>query len=139
MGIFDGFKGGQGGIAAQQEQDRLAREELARQMVGAQPGQVISGHPNQLQQAYNQYQQAQMQAAMQQAKQAEEFDPNKSEAWTMPMSALVNLWRAKYLDEWVILRSDEVENFWYQAVRRLKLGHKFEEAPGQWVRLKEDA
>ena len=87
---------------------------------------------------------AQQQMLMQQYKAAqqasvEEFDPNKHEAWTMSMSTLVNLWRAKYLDEWLIFNTNVLDSFWRQAYVRLKMAHKFEEAPGQWMRLKEDA
>lgn len=149
MGIFDGFKGGQGGIAEQQkqyekaveraEQDRRVKEEYARQMMGAQQGVIQGGAYHGQGLLQQQYQQAQLQAAMQQAKQAEEFDPNKLEAWTMPMSALVNLWRAKFLDEWVIVRTRELEPFWQAGFTRLNRASKFEEAPGQWVRLREDA
>lgn len=126
MGIFDGLRGGQGDLAAQQAQG----------LMNAQPGAY--------QQISNQAAMAQQQMLMQQYKAAqqaavEDFDPNKHEAWTMSMSTLVNLWRAKYLDEWLIFNTNVLDPFWRQAYVRLKMAHKFEEAPGQWHRLKEDA
>jgi hypothetical protein len=137
---------GLGGNAAQAEQDRLAKMEYARQMMAAQPGQIVSSPyqqimgggssatPSLLQQ---QYQAAQ--ARMAQQAMVDEFNPNKHEAWTMPMSALVNLWRAKYLDEWVLVYADKLEPFWQQAWSRLSGANKFERSPGQWIRLREDA
>lgn len=150
MGIFDGLRGGQGELADLQaqyetaaqraEQDRLAKEEHARQMMGARPGAILgSSYQAQTATGQNLLMQAYNQAKMAQQREIEEFDPNKHEAWTMSMSALVNLWRAKFLDEWVIVRTHEMEPFWQQAWSRLSGADKFEESPGRWHRLKEDA
>ena len=68
-----------------------------------------------------------------------EFNPNDHEAWTMAMSTLVNLWRSKYLDEWVLPGSRQSDEFWHQAYRRLAEAGKFERAPGSYIRLREDA
>jgi hypothetical protein len=65
------------------------------------------------------------------------FDPNKSEAWQVPMSQLVTLWQAKFNDTWVDM-GIEHEDFWRQAHRRLQNADKFEHVEG-WVRLVEDA
>lgn len=68
-----------------------------------------------------------------------EFNPNDHEAWTMAMSTLINLWRSKYLDEWVIFRVGKAEPFWQQAYSRLAEAGKFERSPGHYIRLREDA
>ena len=65
------------------------------------------------------------------------FDPNKSEAFQVPMSQLVTLWQAKFNDTWVDM-GIEHEDFWRQAHRRLQNADKFEHVEG-WVRLVEDA
>ena len=65
------------------------------------------------------------------------FDPNKIEAFQVPMSQLVTLWQAKFNDTWVDM-GIEHEDFWRQAHRRLQNADKFEHVEG-WVRLVEDA
>ena len=108
----------------------------AQGLMNVQPGayqQIMGGGTTATQQMLMQQYQAAQQASV------EEFDPNKHEAWTMSMSTLVNLWRAKYLDEWLIFNTNVLDAFWREAYVRLKMAHKFEEAPGQWHRLKEDA
>jgi hypothetical protein len=65
------------------------------------------------------------------------FDPNKSEAFQVPLSQLVTLWQAKFNDTWVDM-GIEHEDFWRQAHRRLNNADKFESVEG-WVRLLEDA
>ena len=65
------------------------------------------------------------------------FDPNKSEAFQVPLSQLVTLWQAKFNDTWVDM-GIEHEDFWRQAHRRLQNADKFEHVEG-WVRLVEDA
>ena len=65
------------------------------------------------------------------------FDPNKSEAFQVPLSQLVTLWQAKFNDTWVDM-GVEHEDFWRQAHRRLNNADKFESVEG-WVRLLEDA
>lgn len=65
------------------------------------------------------------------------FDPNKEEAFQVPMSQLVTLWQAKFNDTWVDM-GIEHEKFWHQAWRRLNNADMFETVEG-WVRLREDA
>jgi hypothetical protein len=65
------------------------------------------------------------------------FDPNKSEAFQVPLSQLVTLWQAKFNDTWVDM-GVEHEDFWRHAHRRLNNADKFESVEG-WVRLLEDA
>lgn len=118
---------GLGDYAAQQSQGTAGLQGVIQG--GAYHGQFQNSL---LHQQYNQ-------AKLAQQREIDDFDPNKNEAWAMPMSALVNLWRAKFLDEWVIVRSYEMEPFWQAGFMRLHRANKFEESPGQWVRLKEDA
>ena len=144
MGIFDGLRGGQGELADLQaqyetaaqraEQDRLAKMEYARQMLNAQPGQIVSA-PYQHTSPYQQ-QLLQQQYAAAQQKAINEFDPNKHEAFTMPLSALVNLWQARYNDAWVD-RLQIDDEFYRHAHDRLRRAEKFE-VFNDWVRMRED-
>ena len=131
---------GLGGIANNAAQGLQGGAYQGQGLMGAQPGAIL-GSPYQAQTATGQnlLMQAYNQAKLAQQREIDEFDPNKHEAWAMPMSALINLWRAKFLDEWVIVRTHEMEPFWQAGFTRLNRANKFEEAPGQWVRLKEDA
>ena len=68
-------------------------------------------------------------------------NPNDCEAYSMPLSALVNLWRAKYGDKWVDV-SEIDDEFWSDASARLHRNSKMEEADFNyepWARLKENA
>lgn len=64
------------------------------------------------------------------------FDPNKEEAFQVPLSQLITLWQAKFNDTWVDM-GIEHEQFWFQAYRRLNNADMFEMVEG-WVRLRED-
>jgi hypothetical protein len=71
------------------------------------------------------------------------FNPNKDPVYSMPLSQLVNLWRAKFGDTWVDV-SELEEDFWSDASARLhtnkmmeELNHHSDTTP--WSRLKEDA
>jgi len=69
------------------------------------------------------------------------FDPNKEEAYIIPLSQLVTLWQAKYNDQWVNENEflfGNCDKFFGPAYERLKANMKFERMAG-WVRLKEDA
>ena len=69
------------------------------------------------------------------------FNPNTHEAWSIPLSQLVNLWQAKHGDKWVDV-SDLDDDFWPEASARLHTSHKFETLDRDntpWARLKEDA
>ena len=69
------------------------------------------------------------------------FDPNKEEAYIIPLSQLVTLWQAKYNDQWVNENEflfGDCDKFFGPAYERLKANMKFERMAG-WVRLKEDA
>lgn len=72
----------------------------------------------------------------QQAK--ERFDPNKHEAYQIPLSQLVTMWRLKYGDEWVDTTKVHDGSFYAQACTRLNDNDMFENAQG-WVRLREGA
>lgn len=71
------------------------------------------------------------------------FNPNKDPVYSIPLSELVNLWRARYGDTWVDVSEIE-EDFWSDASARLhsnkmmeELNHHSDTTP--WSRLKEDA
>ena len=71
------------------------------------------------------------------------FNPNKDPVYSIPLSALVNLWRARYGDTWVDV-SELEEDFWSDASARLHTNKKMEELNHHtdttpWSRLKEDA
>jgi hypothetical protein len=71
------------------------------------------------------------------------FNPNKDPAYSIPLSELANLWRARYGDLWVDVSEIE-EEFWVDASARLhqnkmmeEINHRSDSTP--WSRLKEDA
>ena len=71
------------------------------------------------------------------------FNPNNEPVYTIPLSELVNLWRARYGDTWVDVSETE-EDFWSDASARLHTNKKMEELNHHtdttpWSRLKEDA
>ena len=70
-------------------------------------------------------------------------DPNTREAYVIPLSRLVNLWRAKFGDVWVDV-SELEDEFWMDASARLHRNKlmeeiEFRESNTPWARLKEDA
>jgi hypothetical protein len=70
-------------------------------------------------------------------------NPNEREAYVVPLSTLVNMWRAKYGDLWVDV-SEIDEEFWMDASSRLHRNKlmeeiEFRESNTPWARLKEDA
>ena len=71
------------------------------------------------------------------------FNPNNDPVYSIPLSELVNLWRAKYGDTWIDVSEIE-EDFWSDASARLHTNKKMEELNhhsdnSPWARLKEDA
>ena len=71
------------------------------------------------------------------------FNPNNDPVYTIPLSELVNLWRARYGDTWVDVSEIE-DDFWSDASARLHTNKKMEELNHHtdttpWSRLKEDA
>jgi hypothetical protein len=72
-----------------------------------------------------------------------EFNPNNDPVYSIPLSELVNLWRARYGDTWVDVSEIE-DDFWSDASARLHTNKKMEELNhhsdnSPWARLKEDA
>jgi hypothetical protein len=70
-------------------------------------------------------------------------NPNTREAYIVPLSTLVNLWRAKYGDLWVDV-SEIDDEFWMDASSRLHRNKlmeeiEFRESNTPWARLREDA
>ena len=71
------------------------------------------------------------------------FNPNNDPVYSIPLSQLVNLWRAKFGDTWIDV-SELEEDFWSDASARLHSNKKMEELNHHtdttpWSRLKEDA
>ena len=71
------------------------------------------------------------------------FNPNNDPVYSIPLSELVNLWRARYGDTWVDVSEIE-DDFWSDASARLHSNKKMEELNhhsdnSPWARLKEDA
>ena len=71
------------------------------------------------------------------------FNPNNDPVYSIPLSQLVNLWRAKFGDTWIDV-SELEEDFWSDASARLHTNKKMEELNhhsdnSPWARLKEDA
>ena len=72
-----------------------------------------------------------------------QFNPNNDPVYSIPLSELVNLWRARYGDTWVDVSEIE-DDFWSDASARLHTNKKMEELNhhsdnSPWARLKEDA
>lgn len=70
-------------------------------------------------------------------------DPNKREAYAIPLSTLVNMWRVKFGDLWIDV-SELDEPFWMDASSRLHRNNLMEEVEFRhsntpWARLKESA
>jgi len=70
-------------------------------------------------------------------------NPNTREAYMVPLSTLVNLWRAKFGDLWVDV-SEIDDEFWMDASSRLHRNKmmeeiEFRESNTPWARLREDA
>ncbi len=70
-------------------------------------------------------------------------DPNQREAYAIPLSRLVDMWRAKFGDTWIDV-SELDEEFWMDASSRLHRNKLMEEVEFHasntpWARLKEDA
>lgn len=69
-------------------------------------------------------------------------DPNKREAYAIPLSRLVDMWRIKFEDKWVDV-SEIDDEFWSDASGRLHRNKLMEEVEFNgsntpWARLKED-
>jgi hypothetical protein len=70
-------------------------------------------------------------------------NPNTREAYVIPLSTLVNLWRAKFGDLWIDV-SEIDDEFWMDASARLHRNKlmeeiEFRESNTPWARLREDA
>jgi len=68
------------------------------------------------------------------------FDPNKSEAFQIPLSQAITLWKLKFGDTWFDahqLRPDVGKDFYADVFDRIKKMGLFESTDG-WYRLKED-
>lgn len=124
MGIFDGITGGQGGLTREGDEYERLMMQNANQYA-AQKAQYM--------QAYG--------SGTQRIQAVKRFNPNESEAFQVPMSQLVTMWRLKYGDEWVDMqqsRPSSGKDFYTDAFDRLDRAGLFEMFDG-WCRLKEDA
>jgi hypothetical protein len=70
-------------------------------------------------------------------------NPNTREAYMVPLSTLVNAWRAKFGDLWIDV-SELDDEFWSDASSRLHRNKlmeeiEFRESNTPWARLREDA
>jgi hypothetical protein len=72
---------------------------------------------------------------------APRFNPNKSEAFQIPLSQAITLWKMKFGDTWYDahqVRPDAGKDFYADVFDRIKKMGLFESTDG-WYRLKEDA
>lgn len=93
------------------------------------------------QQTAQQYNQAMQQKVMNQAiKPLPRFDPNKSEAFQIPLSQAVTMWQVKHGDNWFDGHQPKTsigDDFYADVFGRLKSAELFESIDG-WYRLKEN-
>ena len=146
MGIFDGVAGGQGGLT----KDDAAYQQQVRRMEMEMEKQKYIEKEKRYRQAMNMAQTSmlgQQQFAHQglggvQAPKARtpipRFNPNDSEAFQIPMSQLITMWRLKHGEEWFDGQQIRKEDFYDAAFERLNRAQLFESFEG-WYRLKEDA
>jgi hypothetical protein len=149
MGIFDGVTGGQGGLtndatAYEQNMRRVdaERQKYEYELEKAKYNQAMNMAQGSMlgQQQYASHQGlGGMRPKQQQA--VPRFNPNESEAFQIPMSQLVTMWRLKHGDEWVDMqraRPPSGKDFYTDALDRLDRAGKLEMFDG-WCRLEEDA
>jgi len=68
------------------------------------------------------------------------FDPNKSEAFQIPLSQAITMWKLKFGDQWFDghqSRPEEGKDFYADVFARINHAKLFEQVDG-WYRLKED-
>lgn len=91
--------------------------------------------------ALNTYNQAMQQKVMNQAiKPLPRFDPNKSEAFQIPLSQAVTMWQVKHGEKWFDAHEPKTpigDDFYADVFGRLKKAELFESIDG-WYRLKEN-
>lgn len=139
MGLFDGvFKSG--GSADDEYREQCERMQVEKMMMMAREQRHIDRMAQMgiTQQAYNQ---AMQQKVMNQAvKPLPRFDPNKSEAFQIPLSQAVTMWQVKHGDKWFDGHQPtprEGDDFYADVFGRLKTAGLFENIDG-WYRLKEN-
>ena len=85
-------------------------------------------------------QQMMMNQAIKPSKAVPRFDPNKSEAFQIPLSQAVTMWKLKFGDTWFDThqpRPDTGKDFYTDVCDRINNAGLFEKVDG-WYRLKED-
>lgn len=132
MGLFDGvFKSG----GQVDEEYRSHLENLRAQQYMEIEQRRISAAQQQAQ-----YKMALGMGAQQPARPVPRFDPNKSEAFQIPLSQAITMWKLKFGDKWFDghqSRPEEGADFYADVFARLKKSGLFESTDG-WYRLKED-
>jgi hypothetical protein len=143
MGLFDGVFKSVGQIDEERAellkyQQALANEEIAQRRITAAQQQKMYGtgigaQMGSTQHAYNQ-------AMQQKAVPLPRFDPNKSEAFLIPLSQAVTMWQVKHGDKWYDAhhaRPPTGDDFYTDVFDRIKKEGLFENVDG-WYRLKEN-
>jgi hypothetical protein len=144
MGIFDGVTGGQGGLTKEDAayQQQLRRVDAERQKYEYE----IEKAKYEIEKAKYEIEKAKYNQGLggvrpKQQQAVPRFNPNESEAFQIPMSQLVTMWRLKHGEEWVDMqraRPPSGKDFYTDALDRLDRASKLELFDG-WCRLKEDA
>lgn len=145
MGLFDSVFKSVGQIDEERAellkyQQALANEEIAqRRITAAQQQAMYSGSISGAVAA--QYNSALGLGAQKPLRPLPRFDPNKSEAFQIPLSQAVTMWQVRYGDKWFDghqSRPEEGTDFYADVFARIKQQGLFESIDG-WYRLKEDA
>lgn len=106
--------------------DRMAQSALQNSAINTY-GSGLGAQPGSTHQAYNQA-----------IKPLPRFDPNKSEAFQIPLSQAVTMWQVKHGDSWYDGQTPRpAEDFYSDVFDRIKKAGLFESIDG-WYRLKEN-
>ena len=144
MGLFDGvFKSG--GQIDSEYRDHLEHlkaqhymEVEQRRITAAQQQSMYSGSISGA--MASQYNSALGMGAQQPSAAIPRFDPNKSEAFQIPLSQAVTMWQVKHGDKWYDAHHARppIGDFYCDVFDRIKQAGLFEGIDG-WYRLKENA
>ena len=121
--------------------DEDYHQHMERRIQAAQQQQMYAAGLGAQQGAQQAYNQAMQQKMMNQAvRRVRRFDPNKSEAFQIPLSQAVTMWQVKYGDKWFDGHQPKTsigDDFYADVFGRLKSAELFESIDG-WYRLKEN-
>lgn len=144
MGLFDGVFKSEGQIDEDyyQRMEHLKMQQVMeveqRRITAAQQQSMYSGSISGAMAA--QYNSALGIGAQKPARPVPRFDPNKSEAFQIPLSQAVTMWQVKHGDKWFDgyqARPEEGADFYADVFARIKKEGLFENIDG-WYRLKEN-